>query len=53
MDVCSIMGRRTEEALFVDDNADNIKRASEEGLATIHFKDTGDFENKILELYVH
>ena len=52
-DVCSIMGCRTEDALFVDDNADNIKRASEEGLATIHFRDLIDFENKILELYVH
>ena len=51
-DVCSIMGCRTEEALFVDDNADNITRASEEGLATIHFKDTNDFENHILELYM-
>ena len=52
-DVCSIMGRKTEEALFVDDTADNIKRASEEGLATIHFKDMSDFESQILELYMH
>ncbi len=52
-DVCSIMGCRTEEALFVDDNADNIKRASEQGLKTIHFRDMSDFENQILGLYMH
>jgi len=53
MDVCSIMGCRPKEALFVDDNADNIKRALEEGLATIHFKNMNDFENQISELYKH
>ncbi len=53
MDACSIMGFRTEEALLVDDNAGNIKRASEEGLATIHFKGMSNFENQISELDKH
>ncbi len=53
MDVCSIMGCRTKEALFVDDNAGNIKRASEEGLATIHFNGMSNFENQISELDKH
>src|SRR5208283_1327261 len=46
-DVCSIMGCKTGEALFVDDNADNIERALEEGLATIHFKGMSDFKNQL------
>lgn len=49
-DVCSLMGLKPCEVLFVDDNAENIKRASGEGLATIHFRDINDFENQISKL---
>ncbi len=45
--VCSETGFKPEEILFIDDNIENIKRASENGLKTIHFKNKKDFENEL------
>jgi len=46
-DVCSKMGYRPDEVLFVNDNIENIKRASGEGLKTVHFKSIENFEREI------
>jgi len=46
-DVCSAMGFKPDEVVFVDDNIENIGRALNEGLNTIHFRDMKDFENKL------
>lgn len=46
-DVCSIVKCRPEEALFIDDNIENVKRALSEGLKVIHFKDVNEFEKEI------
>jgi putative hydrolase of the HAD superfamily len=46
-DVCSALGVRTDEVLFVDDNINHIKRAESEGLRTIHFTTIGEFEKRI------
>ena len=42
-EVCSCLGVRPAEALFIDDNADNIARAAGRGLRTIHFTDAPQF----------
>jgi len=41
------LGLSPEEVLFVDDSLDNIKRATNEGLRTIHFKGVAEFEKEI------
>lgn len=46
-DVCSKLGVKPHEVLFIDDNLGNIQRAQEEGLKTIHFKTVEDFKYKI------
>jgi putative hydrolase of the HAD superfamily len=46
-DVCKALGVRTDEALFVDDNINHIKRAESEGLRTIHFTTIDEFEKRI------
>jgi putative hydrolase of the HAD superfamily len=46
-DICLSMGLRPDEVLFVDDNIENIQRASGEGLKVIHFKDIDDFEREM------
>ena len=46
-DVCSIMGVRPDEVLFVDDNNSHIKRAADEGLITLHFKTPEDVEKQL------
>jgi putative hydrolase of the HAD superfamily len=46
-DICDKLGLKAEEVLFVDDNLDNIKRASSQGLRTIHFKSLSEFEIEI------
>jgi putative hydrolase of the HAD superfamily len=46
-DVCSTMGFNPDEVLFVDDNSENVKRASGEGLKTLHFRDIEDFKREI------
>ena len=43
IDVCAALGVRPEEALFVDDNLENIKRAKGKGLRTIHFSGVSEF----------
>jgi putative hydrolase of the HAD superfamily len=48
-DVCSELDMRPEEALFVDDNINNIKRAAEGGMNTIHFIDTTQFAATLAE----
>ncbi len=50
-DVCGMMGLKPHEVLFVDDNDDNLKRASAEGLMTILFVSMADFERKIAKLF--
>lgn len=46
-DVCNAMGLNPSEVIFVDDNIENIKRASSEGLNVIHFRDMEGFEEEI------
>jgi putative hydrolase of the HAD superfamily len=46
-DICSEMGLNPHEVFFIDDNKENIKRASGEGLKVIHFKDVKNFEIEI------
>ena len=48
-DVCTLLGLRPEEVLFVDDNSENVKRARSQGLRTIHFKDAREFQIEIKE----
>jgi len=49
-DVCSVMGLKPDEAVFVDDNAANIKNASDAGLRIIHFINVNQFEREIEEI---
>jgi putative hydrolase of the HAD superfamily len=46
-EVCALLGVRSEEALFVDDNLENIKRAMNQGLRAIHFKGVREFRIEI------
>lgn len=46
-DVCRVLGVRNDEALFVDDNINHVKRAESEGLRTIHFTAMGKFEKQL------
>jgi putative hydrolase of the HAD superfamily len=46
-DVCTVMGLKPEEVLFIDDNIDNIKRAHGERLHVIHFESIESFAKKI------
>jgi|Deesub1362A_J573_1020465.scaffolds.fasta_scaffold00165_29 putative hydrolase of the HAD superfamily len=47
IDVCNVMGFKPEEVLFVDDRIENIKRAKDVGLKTLHFIDVKNFEKEI------
>ncbi len=47
MDACSTMRLRPNEAVFVDDNAENIKRAALSGMKTIHFRNIDDFVREL------
>ncbi len=49
-DVCAVLGVKPEETLFVDDNLGHIKRAQGQGLQTIHFTDTDDYEKRLVIL---
>ncbi len=49
-DVCGALGVRSNEALFVDDNINHIKRAESEGLRTIYFTTTREFEKRLREV---
>jgi FMN phosphatase YigB (HAD superfamily) len=44
------MGLLPGEMLFVDDNIENIKRASGVGLKTIHFRSREEFEKRLADL---
>ena len=46
-DVCALLDVRSEEALFVDDHLENIKRAMTQGLRAIHFKGVREFQIEI------
>jgi putative hydrolase of the HAD superfamily len=46
-DVCSVLGVKPEETLFVDDNINHIERAQGQGLLTIHFVDRDDYDKQI------
>ena len=46
-DICTSLAVRPEEALFVDDNFENIERAMSQGLRTIHFKSMSEFQIEI------
>jgi putative hydrolase of the HAD superfamily len=49
-DVCTALGVKTEETLFVDDNINHIERAQGQGLQTIHFVGMDDYKKRINEL---
>ena len=46
-DVCDLLDVRPKEILFVDDNLENVKRATRQGLRTIHFKSALEFRMEI------
>ncbi len=46
-DACSGLGVQPAEALFVDDNTNNIARAAGRGLLTIHFTDVPQLMRKL------
>ena len=46
-DICNLLGVRPEEVLFVDDNLENVKRATSQGLTAIHFKGAREFQTEI------
>jgi HAD superfamily hydrolase (TIGR01509 family) len=48
--ICDSLGIRTEEALFIDDNAGHIERAARSGLHTIHYTSLQDFIRKLERL---
>jgi putative hydrolase of the HAD superfamily len=49
-DACKIMGVRPDETVFVDDNAENIRRASLQGMKVLHFKGEDSFEKEMEEI---
>ncbi len=49
-DVCSELGVKTAETLFIDDNISHIQRAKEAGLHTIHFTTPEDLKEDIKDL---
>ena len=52
-DVCDLLDVRPKEILFVDDNLENVKRATSQGLWAIHFKSAREFRmeiNKFVEM---
>jgi putative hydrolase of the HAD superfamily len=51
-DVCTTLGVKPEETLFVDDNIGHIKRAQGEGLQTIHFTNIEDYEEQIRRMKI-
>jgi len=46
-DICSELGVKAGEALFIDDNINHIRRAEGAGLHTIHFTTFDDFEKQL------
>jgi putative hydrolase of the HAD superfamily len=49
-EVCTELGVKTEETLFIDDNIDHIKRARAQGLQTIHFAGMAEYKQQIRHL---
>lgn len=47
---CSLLGIRPDEAIFLDDNTNNIANAEREGLKAIHFTSLEDAKSRIDEL---
>ena len=45
--VCTELGVKTEETLFIDDNIDHIMRAREQGLQTIQFAGIAEYKQQI------
>lgn len=45
--ICSLIGVRPDEALFIDDNIRNIENAEKEGLSTILFTDIEDMRERV------
>ncbi len=48
-DICNLLGVRPEEALFVDDNLENVERARSQGIKAIHFKGSREFKIELDE----
>jgi putative hydrolase of the HAD superfamily len=46
-EVCTALGVRTGETLFVDDNINHIERAQGQGLQTIHFVGIEEYKRQI------
>ncbi len=46
-DVCTTLGVKAEETLFVDDNINHIRRAQGQGLQTIHFVGWEEYNKQI------
>jgi HAD superfamily hydrolase (TIGR01509 family) len=46
-DICAAIGFKPYEVIFVDDNAEHIKRASVSGLKTIYFTDIATFSKEM------
>jgi len=46
-DVCSALGIKPGETLFIDDSDGNIQRARAEGLSAIHFSGTAAFKEEL------
>ena len=51
-DVCALLGLRPGEVLFVDDNLENVRRATSQGLRAIHFKGVSEFRIEIKDYRV-
>ncbi len=51
-DVCALLDLRPGEVLFVDDNLENVKRATSQGLRAIYFKGVSEFRIEIKDYRV-
>jgi putative hydrolase of the HAD superfamily len=51
-DVCSLMGLEPDEALFVDDNIENVRSAALQGLKALHFIDMESLKRE-LETFIN
>jgi putative hydrolase of the HAD superfamily len=49
-DVVSFVGTTTDRSVFVDDSQDNVQRAQEQGLTTIHYRSKDDFLHRLYRL---
>lgn len=52
-DVCTAIGIDPNEGLFIDDNIDNVQRASHEGLQVIQYRDMESFKQDIAAFLNH